>query len=1199
MGLANLKSGEETSRKPIVEMNCGEEDLLIFMDTGASVSLMGEDLYLKYFNHQHLTQTAQTICDIHTHKIDIVGVLKVKLQVAGKVVRDDVLVARGVNLGDMILLGHPACVSNGINVCPGKGGIVIEGDKDAVFVPYVEWNVKRTAVGSQNGGEDKEIHRLAEVLGQNYRVKGILRENVCLRPGVSQVVKLGVSGVQEGANVVVVEGSERIEGLVMVVTLNECVNKEILVKVVYNGECERKIKRGTYFADVEVFCLPIRVVKEEEWERVWWCEKLEKEERVMRENVFRDKLKGSDFEEGKEQLLDLLLEFTDMIALKGDKLGITNVLSHSIVLEKGTKPIYIPAYRIPIKLKAEVENIVEEWEEEGVVERSSSPFNFPLLVVPKKDGTHRVCVDFRKLNAVTVPDRYPAACMQDLIAQIGGKQIYSSIDLLQGFLQVPLEEESRPLTAFSTTKGHYQFLRMPFGLQGSPITFTRLVNTVFHGLLGKAIHIYMDDLLIATDTVEEHLEILREVLNRLRAAGLKLKLAKCDFLKREIVYLGHIISESGVRVNPAKIKAISDFPEPKTKKNIKQFLGLSGFFRRFVRGFSTIAAPLTDVLKEDVPFSWGEKERSAFMKLKDALGQPPVLRFPNFDLPFIVVTDASDLGMGACLMQKWGKNIHPVAFFSRKWKTRSPDETKLSVVDKEAYAVVAALQHFRYMILGYNVTVFTDHKPLLELFNKPNISPRRARWFVTINDFSPKFEYIEGKSNLVADSLSRNIQDEDLGVYVVEGQQVEWNEQLVIQEQDTDEICFRAKQFLRGHLRDKKYRLPTSGLELSGNLLVRRINFRTRSASEDETIQVVVPRKLVSTALRIVHELMGGDHCGVDRTYAQARKRYFWKGMYADIKNYIKNCGVCNSCKPSGGSFTGVASYPIPSKPFERVHMDLLAHFCESGMGNKHLLVIIDELTRYTEIYPIKNKTAEEVAIGFFNGFICRHGVPRVVVSDNGREFVNKIFDSLSELMKIKRVNILPYRPEANGVCERANRKILEALRTTVGGQDPNWDRFIDYVRFSINSALNESIGMSPHEALYGVEVRNPFDFFSVPVKCEEPVDTLLRSAQNRFAVLRENLGGATEAMKKRVNVGRNKGELFFGDKVYVKINVRNQLNYKLGPKFEGPFEVIDHLVGNRYRVKRVDTEVEKVVHVSQLKVVGGSDKQKRVRFLL
>ena len=396
----------------------------------------------------------------------------------------------------------------------------------------------------------------------------------------------------------------------------------------------------------------------------------------------------------------------------------------------------------------------------------------------------------------------------------------------------------------------------------------------------------------------------------------------------------------------------------------------------------------------------------------------------------------------------------------------------------------------------------------------------------------------------------------------------------------------------------KNYKLPATGLELCGDLLVRRVVYKTRRSQGEEVVQVVVPRKLVPSALRIVHVLMGGDHCGVERTYFQARAKYFWKNMFRDIENFVRGCHVCSAYKATASS-SKVATYPVPSRPFQRVHMDLLTHFCESGSGNKHLLVVIDELTRYTECYPIRNKTAEEVAVTFFNGFICRHGVPEVLVSDNGREFVNRMFEGLSSLMKIKKVNIQPYRPEANGVCERANRKILEALRTTVGGQDPNWDRYISYIRFSVNSALNESIGMSPHEALYGVSVRNPFDFFSVPQNCEEPVKTLVLSAQNRFATLRRNLEGSAQAMEKRVNQRHKPVRVGLGDKVFVKVNVRNQLNYKLGPRYEGTYEVVEVLVGNRYRVRLVNGGSERVVHVSQLKMVGPKGVEKKVRFLV
>lgn len=292
------------------------------------------------------------------------------------------------------------------------------------------------------------------------------------------------------------------------------------------------------------------------------------------------------------------------------------------------------------------------------------------------------------------------------------------------------------------------------------MTFTRLMNTILHGMLGKNVHICMDDILVATDTLEEHLEVLREVFRRLRLAGLKIKLAKCNFLKKQIVYLGHVISKEGVGVNDDKVKAIVEFATPKTKKQVRSFLGMAGFFRRFVKGFSVIASTLTDILRDDVQFVWGERQQIAFQTIKNVLTNPPVLKFPDLERPFTLVTDASSVGVGSCLMQKFDGKLHPIAFYSRKFKTRGSNEHLMSVVDKEAFSVVSALLHFKVLIMGTQVEVLTDHKPLVDLFNKPDLSPKRARWCLTIRDFDAKIKYIEGRQNVVADALSRSVSDE-------------------------------------------------------------------------------------------------------------------------------------------------------------------------------------------------------------------------------------------------------------------------------------------------------------------------------------------------------------------------------------------------------------------------------------------------------
>ena len=510
--------------------NYNNNNFLVFLDSGASVNLMGEDLYNEKFKNLPLLDTRETVCDIHTQKIDVVGKVSLTLFIAGQKISDYVLVARGVNLGSVILLGHPSCIKNGISLCPPKRGIFVEAGDRLIFTPYAK--VEKECVSLEDvSGNNKEIRLINELLCHNFSAKAIVKQDIEVVSGKPNYVCVQVKGVKDGVSVVGIEGSERVQQMVAVTALNVVENGEVWLEMLKLGEDSHRLKRGTYLMDLEIFSLPVKVVSQSEGEKLWLVEdvSVSAELEEKREKILKKKLEKSDLKEYNDRVRDLLMQYPDVVACKDDTLGVTKVIQHQIVLEPGTQPIYIPAYRLPVKVKGEVEKIVGDWEKEGIIRKSVSPLNFPLLAVPKKDGSWRVCVDFRKLNSKTVPDRYPKACMLDLVAEIGGKKFYSSIDLLQGFLQVPLAEHCKKYTAFSTPTGHWEFERMPFGLQGSPTTFTRLVNTVFHGMLGKTVFIYMDDLLIGSNSIEEHIAILREVLHRLRGAGLKLKLEKCDF----------------------------------------------------------------------------------------------------------------------------------------------------------------------------------------------------------------------------------------------------------------------------------------------------------------------------------------------------------------------------------------------------------------------------------------------------------------------------------------------------------------------------------------------------------------------------------------------------------------------------------------------------------------------------------------------
>ena len=987
-------------------------------------------------------------------------------------------------------------------------------------------------------------------------------------------------------------------------SLCQVINGQISVEVCNNTSSDIKLLKATKICNVEVFDSPIKVIDHvDDDNKIIGMIMNDKNICLSTERMqaYKDKIASVDFPEAHDKLSDLLNKFQDVIAIPGDTLGSTNVIKHNINLEPGTKAIYVPAYRIPQRHRTAVRESVDEMLKEGIVVPSNSPYNFPLLCVPKKDKTWRVVIDFRKLNDKTIPDRYPVPCMEDLISSIGSNKYFTSLDLLQGYLQINLTEESAPMTAFSTDRGHFHYVRMPFGLRTAPITFTRLINTVFHGMLGEDLLAYMDDLIVISNTLEDHFSKLERVFLRLREANLKVKLKKCEFVKSSIEYLGHKLSQKGVEITDTKITAVKQFPVPQNRKNLMQYLGVTGFYRKYIQDYARIAAPLTDLLRKDREFIWKNEQQEAFEKLKEKMSSPPILIFPNFNNEFYLATDASGIGIGGVLMQKLSNKLHPIAFYSRKFKD---SEKKMSVTDREATAVVNSLVHFKYIILGHRITVLTDHLPLLQLFNNPGHSPKRTRMFITIQDFHPTFRYIQGKFNTLADAFSRNIPEMEL----VDPQMfsilqlnsdflINWDTDVLKDEQKKDEKLGKVMKYLSNPEGNKKPRFPVPNIELVDGLLVRRVNIKTRSLSNNVT-QAIVPKSLINTALSIVHDNNYFAHPGAERTYHQARQFLYWKNMESDIKQYIKNCKKCHEYKGKVPSPEKVLSYPVPNKPFERVHIDLLTNFSESNRSHKHLLVIVDALTRYSVLIPLRTKTGDECASQFYNEFICRYGLPEQIITDSGREFNNSFYAQLCKIYSIKKVNTAIYHPSSNGVVERLNRKILEILRSTIGGTDTNWDVNLNAVQLTLNTSYHSSIKESPHTALFGVPARSPFDI-SIPThdRTDDYVTSLMKNAHLRFECLQQKLIESDIIQKKHKNTKAKENIVNVGDTVYMKKNVRNELNYKLGRKFQGPYKVLEKIGINKFKLQSCSNEeVTKPVHVSQIKVTIPVQQEKRVK---
>ena len=461
--------------------------------------------------------------------------------------------------------------------------------------------------------------------------------------------------------------------------------------------------------------------------------------------------------EERDSLEQLVSQYSDRFHLPQDNLGSTNAAQHSIHTINNV-PVHTKQYRFPPIHKEEIDRQVNKLLKEDIIEPSTSPYNSPVWIVPKKPDSSgnkrwRMVIDYRNLNEKTIGDAYPLPNITDILDQLGSAKYFSVLDLASGFHQIPMDPNDAPKTAFSTPYGHYQFKRMPFGLKNAPATFQRLMDNVLSGLQGIELFVYMDDIVIYARSLQEHTVKFGRLMKRLREANLKLQPDKCEFLRTEVAYLGHIISADGVKPDPGKIESIINFPQPRCPKNIKQFLGLVGYYRRFIPQFSKIAKPLTDLLKKNKIFQWKEPQGEAFDTLRKALCTEPILQYPDFSKPFVLTTDASGYAIGGVLSQgNVGKDL-PIAYVSR---TLSEAEQKYSTIEKECLAIVYCVTHFRPYLYGRSFTIITDHKPLVWLYSIKDPSSRLWKWRTKLSEYEYEIQYKKGSLNNNADALSRN-----------------------------------------------------------------------------------------------------------------------------------------------------------------------------------------------------------------------------------------------------------------------------------------------------------------------------------------------------------------------------------------------------------------------------------------------------------
>ena len=814
---------------------------------------------------------------------------------------------------------------------------------------------------------------------------------------------------------------------------------------------------------------------------------------------------------------------------------------------------------------------------EGIVVPSKSPYNSPLLLVPKKDSSWRLVIDYRRLNSHTIPDRMPMPVISEVLTQLGGAKVFTSLDLLSGYHQVPLEEDSKPLTAFSTHNEHYHFNVMPFGLTSAPLTFIRLMQAVLGNM--PNVMTYLDDIIIFSKSVEEHFSILEKVLERLQSAGLKIKVRKCNFMRTELDFLGHTISAEGIKMQQSKIQCKINYPRPEKLKALRRFLGMVSYYRPFIRNFSTIAEPLNHLLRKDISFVWTEKQQIAFEDLKSRLTTAPILTYPDFSKEFYLACDASNTGLGAVLLQKGTKRLMPLSFASRSLNSA---ERKYSTTEKECLALVWGLKKFRHLILGFKVHILTDHRPLIDLFKKRTFvnNVKFSRWYLTILEFSPSFKYIPGKFNTLADGLSRISEDEkEAYSFAVTCQVVDLDLDMVGREQAQDE---NINNIINDIKHDEKSR---PDYQIINGLLYKRPN------RDDHCARLYIPVNLRKEVIKLSHNYALSGHPGVKKTCQKITRNYFWPKCSMEAKEYVMNCEICNKHKGIVNRPAPLEQYPSELMPFQVVHMDIVSPSMISINGNKHILVFTDRLTRYTEIIALKDRTSKSVAEALKQRIIARHSCPQILISDNACEFTSNLLARLCEFYNIKKCQIVAHKPSSNGLAERHVRKLLDILKTLITPSTNNWDEYLEGVQIAINTNVNRSTGETPHFLLYGYEKRLPctlMDNTLPPRQTYNYDDYVAYKTRKTYDIInqtRQMLQKAFDQSELQYNQRTKVPNIAIGQKVYVLKPAKEGPIYKVSPKFDGPYRVLELLKFNK--IKIVDeNNATRVVHTNNVKIV-------------
>ena len=871
-------------------------------------------------------------------------------------------------------------------------------------------------------------------------------------------------------------------------------------------------------------------------------------------------------ESAKHRLYKVIKTNADVFSVDGE-LGVTAMVEH-VIPTGGSAPQAQPARRVPFHKLREIDNFVQDGLSRKIIRPSRSPWASPLVLVKKADGSTRFCVDFRKLNEVTVGDSFPIPRIDDSLRALHGAQIFTTLDLTKGYWQVPVKESDREKTAFSCHRGLYEFNTMPFGLKGAPATFQRLMTNVLGEFNWKILLIYLDDVIIYSRSFDEHLEHLNRVFAKIRTAGLKLQPNKCAFARTQVRYLGHIVSREGIEPDPEKVRAIREFPRPSNISDLRRFLGMALYYRRFIEEFAEIAQPLHALTEKDRPFQWCPTCEEAFQRLLRCLSSTPILGYPDFHQQFVVETDASNVGVGAVLRQ--GQTV--IEYASR---TLNKAERNYSATEKECLGVVWALQKFAMYLEGSHFKVITDHKPLTYLLSLKEPRGKLARWRVELDTFDFEIAHRPGKLMTVPDALSRA---PVVGAVNISGL---WSpyELVCLQQQDDAVGVLYNWVKSRYKLKDIKQRTVHQAIQEHGRNFVLKDGILVLNSRKTDNVvpRAVIPANTADSVLEALHDQSG--HFGFMKTLAKVKSSFYWFGLRKDVRAWCNSCEVCLKRKnPTVPDHPPIGNLPVPGGPCRWWHMDVVGPLVKSKAGNRYLLVLTDPFSKWPEAFAMPDQTAKTTADKIYQGIVCRYGVPEGLHADQGRNFEAQLMKELCQRLGIKRTRSSPFNPQGNGQAERTNRTLAERLAMDLEALDQSdWDEKLSSALAAIRTAPNSTTGESPYVLLFGSEARTIADVLyptgtqdSSHEQGRDEFSNKLTRMQALHAKVRQNVMDEHAKRSHRQNAGIRFTPFKEGEKVWLygppsKKGLSKKL---LAERWTGPYVVIKKLGETLYKVR-------------------------------